>query len=296
MLVTRIYGGLGNQMFQYAAGKSISLAHSQDLMLDTSAYGLYSGVNRTDRNLDLLDFSLEVVLENSSQVIKCRFPLGMLSRVKSYLEKKILNRYYYGWHPELYQNSSLMYLDGYFQSKNYSEKISECIKNSFRLKPDINHEISRFRKIFEEGKFIALHIRRGDYFSNPKVEKWHGICNYDYYQKGINYLQQSLPDHRIAIFSDDLEWANSNIKGLENAFSVAEYAKENGVILRASQELILMSLCRHFLISNSTFSWWAQYLCVNSKKIVVSPSKWNRNTRASGIDLINPEWHTINVD
>ena len=295
MLVTRIYGGLGNQMFQYAAGKSISLARSQDLMLDTNAYGISGGINRTDRNLDVFDFSLEVVLENSSQVIPRRLPFGNLFRAKSYLEKKIFNKYYYGWHPELYEDSSLVYLDGYFQSKEYSEKIRECIKKSFILKPNIHEEILQYRDIFEECNFIALHIRRGDYFSDPKITKWHGICNYDYYEKGINYLKKVLPGHRIAIFSDDLNWAKSNIKGIENAFSIADYAEKGGVKLRASQELILMSLCRHFLISNSTFSWWAQYLCSNNGKIVVAPSRWNRNPKARGIDLMSPAWHTIDV-
>lgn len=282
-------------MFQYAAGKSISLAHSRNLMLDTSAFGVSGGINRTDRNLDVLDFNLEVVLENSNQVTKSKFPHGIASRAKSYLEKKIFNKYYYGWHPELYEDASLSYLDGYFQSKKYSEKIIECIKKSFILKQNFQIEISQLRKIFEENKFIAIHIRRGDYFSDPNIQKWHGICNYDYYHKGIKYLKQILPDHRIALFSDDLNWSKANIKALENSFSISEYAKKNGIKLRASQELILMSLCQHFLLSNSTYSWWAQYLCSNNNKIVVAPSKWNRNPKAKGIDLLSPEWHTIEV-
>lgn len=282
-------------MFQYAAGKSIALAHSQDLMLDTGAFGISSGINRTDRNLDILDFNLEVIPESQSKTIQHRLPFGVLSRAKSYLEKKIFNKYYYGWHPELYDRLDLNYLDGYFQSKEYSERILECIKRSFTLKSELNEEISDFRKIFVDNKFIAVHIRRGDYFSDLKIARWHGICDRDYYQKGLYFLRNAFPEYRIAIFSDDLIWAKKNIIGIEDAFSINEFAKNSGIILRASQELILMSLCKHFLISNSTYSWWAQYLCSDDNSIVVAPSTWNRNPRAKSIDLISPEWRIIDV-
>lgn len=282
-------------MFQYAAGKSISLVQSRELMLDTSAYGMSGGINRTDRNLDVLDFTLEIIPEDSLSAIQRRFPFGVLSKARSYFQKKCLNKYYYGWHPELYKVTKLEYLDGYFQSKEYSEIIKDCIKRSFTLKPILQDEISKFRKIFEEDKFIALHIRRGDYFSDSKIRKWHGICDENYYQKGVNHLKKNFPDYRLAVFSDDLEWAKSNIRGIENAFSVADFANNHGIKLRASQELILMSYCRHFLISNSTYSWWAQYLSCYDGKTVIAPSKWNRNPKSRGIDLMSSEWHTIEV-
>ena len=296
MLVTRIYGGLGNQMFQYAAGKSISLSRSEELMLDTSAYGFNGGENRTDRDLDILDFNLEIISEDPIKASQFRSPSGVLSRMRSYFDKKILNKYFYGWHPELYEDNKLNYLDGYFQSKNYAERIHESINKSFKLKREFEIEISAFRKMLQVDNFIAIHIRRGDYFCNPKIQRWHGICTPDYYEKGIKYLKSRFPNFRFALFSDDLEWSRANIYGAESIFSISQYAKENGLKLRASQELSLMSECKHFLISNSTYSWWAQYLSSNQNKCVVTPSIWNRNPRSSSIDLIDLAWHKILID
>lgn len=296
MLVTRIYGGLGNQMFQYAAGKSISIARSEELMLDTSSYGIDGGENLIGRALDILDFKLEILPEDPIKTFQFRYPSGLPSRIRSYFDKKILNKYFYGWHPELYEDSKLNYLDGYFQSKNYAEIIFERINQSFKLKPEFEIEVSVLRKLFQRDEFIAIHVRRGDYFCNPEVQRWHGICTPDYYEKGIKYLKRRFPDFQFALFSDDVDWARANIRGAESFFSVSQYAKENGVELRASQELSLMSECKHFLISNSTYSWWGQYLSHNQKKCVVSPSLWNRNPRSRNIDLIDSTWHKILIN
>jgi len=296
VLVVRIYGGLGNQMFQYAAGLSISSDRLEQLMLDTSAFGVGDSKNVTDRNLDILDFNLNIIHEDTKKVAHLRFQRGFISKVLSHLNKKILNNYFYGFHPELYANKKLKYLDGYFQSDKYAEKINPLILKSFTLKPSLRNDISFFSKIFKENNFIAVHVRRGDYFNNPKTSKWYAICSSDYYQRGILFLKQHNPSFRIALFSDDIDWCRKNIPDLKDAFSISEYAKEMGLPLRTSQELVLMSQCRHFVISNSTFSWWGQYLCKNKNKMVVSPSIWNLNPRSSKIDLIHPSWYKINVN
>ncbi len=295
MLVTRIYGGLGNQMFQYAAGKSISINRSDSLMLDTTAYGLNGGVNLVDRDLDILDFNIEIVPQSTNQIIRSKHPYGLISKACTYINKRILNKYYYGWHPELYDDIHLNYLDGYFQSQNYADRIKDCINSNFKLKPYLETEISKITKIFQDNDLIAVHVRRGDYFSNPRINKWHGICNAEYYERGIQYFRKHHPKMNIILFSDDVNWCRNNIEGLKSSLSISDYAKKNGVLLRASQELFLMSQCRHFLISNSTFSWWAQYLCRNEHKEIVSPSSWNLNPKSKNINLMDPKWHKINV-
>lgn len=283
-------------MFQYAAGKSISLSRSEELMLDTSSYGINRSENRTSRDLDILDFNLEMISEDPLKALQFRYPSGLLSRMQSYFDKKILNRYYYGWHPELYEDSKLNYLDGYFQSKNYAEKIHETIKHSFTLKHEFEVVISDFRRLLQDDDFIAIHVRRGDYFCNPEIQRWHGICTADYYEKGIKYLKSRFPNFRFALFSDDVEWSRANIRGAESILSVSQYAKQNGIELRASQELSLMSECKHFLISNSTYSWWGQYLSSSHDKCVVAPSIWNRNPRSKRIDLLDQAWYKILID
>ena len=116
-MIVRIYGGLGNQMFQYAAGKSISLDRSDSLMLDTGAFGGNGLINFTNRNLDILDFQIDIIPENYNDIMIHKYPIGIFSKLSSYLSKKVLNKYFYGWHPELYKDYELTYLDGYIHSE-----------------------------------------------------------------------------------------------------------------------------------------------------------------------------------
>jgi hypothetical protein len=292
-MIVRIYGGLGNQMFQYAAGKSISLDRSDTLMLDTGAFGRKDLINLTSRKLDILDFQIDIIPENYNDIRMHKYPNGFISKLTSFLSKKLLNNYFYGWHPELYRDYKLTYLDGYFQSEKYSQRIKKNILKSFKLKKELDNQILFIKKIFLDQNFIGVHVRRGDYFNNPSVKKWHGICNLDYYERGISYLLNKYPDSRVAIFSDNIDWCKKHLTNIENPFYVSEYAKNNKIELRSSQELILLSQCQNFVISNSTFSWWAQYLCMNNEKKIVSPSVWNLNPRSKSLDLINESWYTI---
>ena len=293
-MIVRVYGGLGNQMFQYAAGKSISHHRSEKLMLDTSAFRTKNdSLNLTCRNLDILDFELDIIHENYNDIIRYKYPYGIISKLSSFFRKKILNNYFYGWNPELFNDKKVTYLDGYFQSEKYSQKIKSCIFKSYKLKRDLENQILFIKKIFLDNSFIGVHVRRGDYFENPKVKKWHGICNLEYYQKGINYLLHKYPHSRVAIFSDNIDWCKNYLKDVNDPFYDSDFAKNNGIFLKASQELILLSQCHNFVISNSTFSWWAQYLSMHKGKQIVSPYVWNLNPRSKNLDLINDSWYKI---
>jgi hypothetical protein len=295
LIVCRIFGGLGNQMFQYVAGRSIALSRSDSLMLDTSAFGGQGKINRTARNLDLLDFRVSVVPENPMEILQLRYKYGIASKIASYLSKKVMNKYFYGWHPELYYLHNIKYLDGYFQSKNYAEKIKDYIRNDFRLKVELESEIVDFIKLLQNEDFVAVHVRRGDYFNNPKVKKWHGICGPKYFENGISLIKKHFPDSKLALFSDDINWSRNNIPSLENAFSISELCLKKNINLRASQELVLMSKCKHFIISNSTFSWWGQYLSKSMDKFIVAPKVWNLNPRAKDVSLMCPSWNMIDT-
>lgn len=112
-----------------------------------------------------------------------------------------------------------------------------------------------------------MHIRRGDYVANPKIAAYHGVCGMNYYQKAVQIIKEKITNPTFFIFSDDINWAKENFKGDEYYFVSNKEIKE-------TEDLILMSLCKHNIIANSSFSWWGAWLNKNHEKTVIAPRHW----------------------
>jgi hypothetical protein len=162
-----------------------------------------------------------------------------------------------------------VYLDGYWQSDLYFKDIRNILLSELQPIAKPGKENQALLEKMEEENSVALHIRRGDYLSNPLAAKHHGVCPLHYYQEAIQIIVSKVQNPHFYVFSDDLEWAKKN---LDLQFPVIFVGNNKGD--QAFQDLRLISNCKHQIIANSSFSWWGAWLNLNPDRIVIAPKKW----------------------
>lgn len=275
MIIIRLNGGLGNQLFQYAAAYSLASKNNDLLKIDVAGYQTDTNQKQIYRNLDIADFSISAEIASPVEVKKTKNRWGSFSKLLRLFRQKILKLYYVDWHPAILNQVGNIYLDGYFQSEKYFLGRFDRIVEEFTLKTDLYKEIEPIvNGIQSKPISVSLHIRRGDYAENPKTMKHHLVCDVGYYERAIKYMQQKFPSLHLFIFSDDPDWVKKNLfLGEHTTFISSSKGIKNS--LRPSQELVLMSKCNHHIISNSSFSWWGAYLNQSASKTVLVPDIWN---------------------
>lgn len=294
MIIVKLSGGLGNQLFQYSFGRYLSLKYKTELKFDIKLNSNASDF--TPRLLGLSKYNTDLNFADKEEIRKYKFFVdGYLSR----LERKIiqvfpfLNRKFIIERPgHVLEESSFAdncYYDGYWQSEIYFNSISEILQSELKLNEDLSTANKEIVNEILKLNAISLHIRRGDYISVNSNAKIFAICTIDYYQKAIDYFNLKFTNPVFYIFSDDIEWAKNNFK--ESNFKIVDINENN-----PQADLYLMSLCKHNIIANSSFSWWGAWLNTNQGKIVVSPAKWynNEETNTKAVEsLIHKDWIII---
>ncbi|MBU3580976.1 alpha-1,2-fucosyltransferase [Polynucleobacter sp. AP-Capit-er-40B-B4] len=276
MILVRLNGGLGNQMFQYATGFMLAFKNDDVLKLDISGYQNIENRRQIYRNLDIKDFTITAAIASPQEVSQAKNPLGSLSKILRLLEQKIFKRYYIDWHPEILKKVGNIYLDGYFQSEKYFIGNENLIRAEFSLKSDLYKNIlPLIDDIKNKPVSVSLHVRRGDYVEDPRARRQHLVCDISYYERAVSEMQKKYPNLHLYIFSDDPQWVRNSLSF--NADVTYISANENMRIdLKPSQEMVLMSKCDHHIISNSSFSWWGAYLNKAENKTILAPDIWNR--------------------
>ncbi len=264
MIIVNIKCGLGNQMFQYALGKRLSLDWKDELKVDLS---WFKNIKAGDIPRDLEINSFNVVLKEADEQEISRSMPSIFYRMIDKIRGRLNRNHFYHFYFQLLKKKKNVYLDGYYQNYRYFDSIRSVLLKEFVLKPGYNQEVDNVKSEIEiAGESVAIHIRRGDFATIRKG--YNGLCDLVYYQKALNIIKEKYPNVKIFIFSDDIEWAKENLKFSNPTVFVSR------PILKPAEELFLMSFCKHQIIANSTFSWWAAWLNQNPKKIVVSPSVW----------------------
>jgi hypothetical protein len=258
MIITKIQGGLGNQMFQYAYGKHLATKYKKKLYCDINFYQYQSL-----RNFSLQDFE-NIDLDTSVDNIKVNFPIYKIDDDFNYKEIAEPNNCGY-------------YLDGYWQSEKYFKESESVIRKQFKPNKFL------FESILEtpglDTKTVSMHIRRTDYVTS---NGYHPVQSLDYYQNAIDLIGDY---DTLYIFSDDINWCKENLK-----FNNMIFRDGNSDI----EDLFLMSMCANNIIANSTFSWWAAWLNEHPDKKVISPSKWlGEQTNLNTNDIIPLDWIKI---
>lgn len=291
MIIVKLIGGLGNQMFQYAVGRYLAMKNKNTLKLDISGFRDYKL-----RNYDLGHFNIRENIATSKDLSGVIFPSDrFIHKIGKYLKIKTANvqqiRYIKeqksDFHPEILTLRDNIYLDGYWQSEKYFSDIQDVIRKEFTVKnkPDPINE-SYLGEIVD-CESVSVHIRRGDYVSNPTTNQVHGFLGLEYYQRAMNAMLEKIGNPHFFVFSDDPEWAERNIK----ANAPITYVKHNGT--KSYEDLRLMSTCKHHIIANSSFSWWGAWLSPDKEKFVIAPKRWFKSDRLNARDLIPDSWHKI---
>lgn len=291
MIITKLKGGMGNQMFQYAIGRALSVKNNVPLGLDL-AYLLdrTPRKNFTFRNYDLDAFNIkaEIVEQSKISFINKTFKgrLGLFFDLfrKIFIKLPGIEKGH-NFDSKVFEIGESAYLDGYWQSPKYFEEIKDIILKDFTLKNILQMNIKNLMEVIKKENSLCVHVRRGDYVGNSN----HEIVGKEYYNIGIEKIKSLTNIDKVYIFSDDIKWCEENMKfGFPTIFVGENYAGEKG-----EGHLFLMKSCKNFLIPNSSFSWWAAWLSDSKDKIVVVPKQWFCNKNISSDDLIPKEWIKI---
>jgi hypothetical protein len=298
MIITRLNGGLGNQMFQYACGRAMALRNNDTLKLDISTYakatqtntGQDQNVTDTPRRYGLFHFNIHADIALDVEAKRLRYPFGPLSQAIEFFNKKVLRDFNVGFVPQILKKKGNRYLDGFWQSENNFGDYTGVIKKDFNLKSPLSPAAQEIaNEIRKPGQAVSIHVRRGDIAANASTNPYYGICTPEYYSKSLNGIAQSVQDFRVFVFSDDIEWAKKNIPISHPTTYVSDTASGKPAI-PDYEELVLMSMCDHNIIANSSFSWWAAWLNGNLNKIVIAPKEWIKHHKNWHTDTVPPTW------
>ena len=297
MIVVRLNGGLGNQLFQFSAGYALALKNRDTLKLDLSAL-TNSTSNQTIRQPDILEFIGVSGFERATsiEIKKFRKPYGFFSKLFRAVNQKLLKKYYHDWHPEIMNLKGNIYLEGYFQAEHYFKDIYTQLINELSVSDQIIKNTLDISQIISSKMHpVSIHIRRGDYITNPDAKKFHDICTKEYFYKAIDYLEKEIGKINLLVFSDDIAWVKNNMKWTTGTVFISALKGMNGKALTGPEELYLMSICEHNIISNSTFSWWGAYLNKNKTKKVVAPNIWNKSPFLKHKNIIPNDWTRLPI-
>jgi Glycosyl transferase family 11 len=276
MIIIQLNGGLGNQMFQYAFGIALEYVKNEKVIYDVSLLK-YHPLKKIHT---VRDFELDIFSINSE-----KFVGEKIYWIDPFVKSKLLQNLYINWlifrnglkkviqhvndKPDDWINKSHnSYLIGSFQSEIPFINIATEIRSQFVFKEPLPRSFDQlFAKL--NSNSVAIHIRRSDYLKENNL-KIHGICGLDYYMRAVKYISEKIKNPVFFVFSDDLAWVKVNLSFLNKylIYYVDDINSKN------SQKLQFMVNCRHFIVANSSFSWWGAWLSTNEKKIVVSPSNW----------------------
>lgn len=282
MIIIKLMGGIGNQMFQYAAGRRLAIKHKTILKLDlTFLLDRTPRKNSTYRDYELGAFNIQenIVDPLDNKILMVKQKLKLIN---------LVNELHYQFHESTLSAPDNSYLEGYWQSEKYFKDVEDLIRNEFTVKFKAEGINKKIAEEINSCEAVSLHIRRGDYASNPEINKYHGLCPLEYYQKALKKITSCIENPHIFIFSNDPEWAQKNLD-FEHPFKFIT----NNIGDKSYEDLRLMSLCRHNIIANSSFSWWGAWLNRNPDKIVIAPRKWFNDPSINTDDLIPENWIRI---
>ena len=293
MITVRIKGGLGNQLFQYAAAYALSKRTKQDMQMDISFFP-----QQTLRGfkLDKLNISCMKISNQQSKIVqiyKNKYLNKFLRKVNIrqlpcenkghfLLETRsdIVPEYF-----KIQQND--IYIDGYYQSERYFVQYREDLIKQFTSRYPFEEAYINVFNLVERCNSVAVHVRRGDFLNaqndrNPN----HYLLGEKYYHLALQYMEKNIDNPHFFWFSDDIEWVKQNFGERENFTFISLQTKYPDI-----DEMMLMKNCKHIIAANSTFSWWASWLNEHKKSIHICPEK-----RYGNLHMIPCEWIKIPVE
>ncbi|MEI8390333.1 MAG: alpha-1,2-fucosyltransferase [bacterium] len=292
MIIAKLRGGLGNQMFIYAFARHLAHINNTDLKLDLSYYTNY----HRDYELNHFDIIENIATEDEIKLLKKLKPKH--NEILSFIKYKLKNRPVkmlpdksyilddgVSFIPEYMKLPDNVFLEGLFQSEKFFKDIRMIIKKEFTLTEPLQGKNLQFSNHIKSVNSVSLHVRRGDYITNQWAMDNLGLCSLEYYQKAIEYIESNTEDPHFFLFSDEIEWVKKHLK-INSSYTTVDGNNEN----TGYEDLRLMSLCNHHITANSSFSWWGAWLGHNHNKIVISPKNWFKLNIFDDKDLVPDNW------
>lgn len=273
MVVVQLIGGLGNQLFQYAAAKSLAIEKKKKLCIDVSQFENYKLHNYALNHFNIF-----------SNIY--RRPNKYLRKIKNFLKKSV---YYkevgFGYNKELINiNGDAIFLEGYFQSEKYFLKYEKEIRNDFEIITPLKTITKETIEQIQRVNSVSIHIRRGDYLTN----QLHNTNKENYYEKALEIIESRVDKPVFFVFSDDMDWVKLNFSTKQETVFI-----DFNDALTNFEDLKLMYSCKHNVIANSSFSWWGAWLNQNPDKVVIAPKQWFNDDSIYVEDIIPTSWVKI---
>lgn len=289
-VIVALKGGLGNQIFEYCAGLALAQRLQLPLVLDVSAYA-----DPRERHFALAPFALpEAVVERDTHIwSRGSFVDRVFRKLASKLGARrcglpVLQEQGFGYDVRFDTLTGPALLDGYFQSPCYFSSLPDQVRARFAQPRDLSVASQSMLDQIRASDAICVHVRRGDYVSNPVANKTHGLCGMDYYHRGLEQVGAGLTQPHCFVFSDDTQWVRENMR-LPYPMTVVDINGEDA----AHEDLWLMAACRSFVIANSSLSWWGAWLGAHPAKRVVAPLQWFKGSDRDTSDLLPTDWIRI---
>lgn len=287
MIVVKLSGGFGNQLFQYAAGLSLSKHNNVDLKVDISTLNAPDTVTGTIRKADILYLINPPTIASEAEIIRYKSQSHhkkLAEKLLPFYKRQVYKEASNKFDKMFFSAGANKYLLGNRQSEKYFKPYENHIKNNIILSGEIVFPLIKFSETLKEQNSVSIHIRRGDYLT-PVAMEWLGLLPISYYKNSINTILAKIPNAVFYIFSDDIDWVKNNLI-IENE----HHFVSNNISKTAMEDFFLMSCCRHNIIANSTFSWWAAWLNDYEEKTIIAPKRWYNMDKLNNSDLIPANW------
>lgn len=274
MIIVKLLGGVGNQLFQYASARAISIRAGLEFKLDITEFDDYKL-----RKYELGNFNIQENIASVSEIV-CMLKRKRLFQQNYFKEKNSK------FMPELLKIKHPAYLEGYFQSEKYFKDIEQIIRQELTFK-DLDLIQNKNSLELRQQNSVSIHVRCGDYINDSENAKIYNICTMQYYQRAINYIQEHVENPVFYVFSDDIDWVVKNFKP-DVEVKVLNSANWQ-------DDFYFMQNCKHNIIANSSFSWWSAWLNQNPDKIVIAPDKWFNVSKLNYKSIVPNDWAKVGV-
>ncbi|WP_298380492.1 alpha-1,2-fucosyltransferase [Azospirillum sp.] len=277
MIIVRLTDGLGNQMFQYAFGRALSVRRGQPLRLDLSAYQ-----RERKRVYGLNQFLVSESFPTQEELE--RIITRPLDTTHPWWDQPVIKEPHFHHSADVARVPSSGYFVGYWQSERHFIDLAPLIRLEFTPRQPLSGTNLDIARMIAARNAVSLHVRRGDYASDPTVNALHGVCSLDYYRQAVAHIAERIERPEFFVFSDDPEWTRANLKLEHPAYLITHNRNE------PVEDLRLMSLCRHHIIANSSFSWWGAWLAERPGQMVCAPRRWFAAYPHDTRDLVPERW------
>lgn len=295
MIVTRLIGGLGNQLFQYAIGRHLALLNGTELRIDASAFESYKlhayALDHFSISGDPVEADQIAAFDviGNSRVVRA-LARGPIPQAKHWRGRTYVREQGMRFDRRILELRGDLYLDGYWQSERYFSDIADTIKDDLQIVEDMDDANLRMAEQIQDSRSVSVHVRLGDFARDPITRKVHGVLGAEYYSAAVRLLAERVPGARFFVFSDEPERALAASGLADPVTTVVDF----NPAARNYSDLRLMALCDHHVIANSTFSWWGAWLGEQlGSTITVAPTRWFGAADRDSSDIIPSRWITL---